>query len=47
MKKDIIGRVTSVDKLARIDVTEKGNLLPAKNIYIVLARKEFISEVDA
>ena len=40
-------KATSVAKLAKIDVSEKENLLPAKNVDIGFATRKVVSNLQA
>ena len=47
IKKDVMAKVTSMPKLAGIDVTEKENILPAMYADTGFATSTVISEVEA
>ena len=47
IKKSAMGKATSMAKLAKVDVNEKENLLPAKNVDIGFATRKSIGDVQA
>ena len=47
IKKGVMDKATLVVKLAKIDVSEKENLLPAKNVDIGFATKKVVNSLQA
>ena len=47
IKKGVMDKATSVAKLAKIDVSEKENLLPAKNVDIGFATRKVVNNLQA
>ena len=45
IKKNVMDKATSMAKLAKVDINEKENLLPAKNFDIGFATRKIINEV--